>query len=41
MNRKILAIMAFAIVALSFNACSSSEDEGDVFLANKDSVKNK
>ncbi|MCL1956210.1 MAG: hypothetical protein FWF63_02705 [Fibromonadales bacterium] len=39
MSHKILAIMAFAIVALSFNACSSSEDDGDVFLANKDSIK--
>jgi len=40
MNRRILSIMAFAIVALSFNACSSKdsvEDDG-VFLLNKDSA---
>lgn len=39
MNRKILAIMVFAIVALSFNACSRAEDDDDVFLLNKESAK--
>ncbi|MDR2582320.1 MAG: hypothetical protein LBC75_02440 [Fibromonadaceae bacterium] len=39
MNRKMLAVMAFAIVALSLNACSSTEDKDDVFLLNKGSVK--
>jgi len=39
MNRKILAITVSAIVAMSFNACGSSEDDDNVFLLNKYSVE--
>jgi len=39
MNRKILATMTFAIIVLSFNACSGVEDEDDVFLSNRNSAK--